>query len=133
MADLSGDIRLAVDSGEVAVGANSVIASVNNGSSKLVVLAESGEKELHAEIRHLANLAGLKIVIFKGNPVELGAVCGKPFSVSAVSIIDPGNSSILQSDYSDQATKDKKQEHKQVAEEENGKEEKENEEMRKEE
>ncbi|MCL4411212.1 50S ribosomal protein L30e, partial [Candidatus Marsarchaeota archaeon] len=30
-----------------------------------------------------------------GNPIELGAVCGKPYSVSTLAIIEAGNSNIL--------------------------------------
>ena len=32
---------------------------------------------------------------FPGNNFELGAACGKPFPVSALSILDPGESDIL--------------------------------------
>ena len=100
MANLSGDIRLAVDSGKVAIGANNVIASISKGDAKLVVLSLRGKPELHADIVHLAKLSGLKIINFKGSPVDLGAVCGKPFSVSTISVINPGNSGILENDYS---------------------------------
>jgi large subunit ribosomal protein L30e len=32
---------------------------------------------------------------FEGNNMELGALCGKPFSVSALAVIDKGTSNIL--------------------------------------
>ena len=37
----------------------------------------------------------VKIHIYSGNNMELGALCGKPFSVSALAIIDKGTSNIL--------------------------------------
>jgi large subunit ribosomal protein L30e len=100
MADLARDIRLAVDSGEVAIGAESVISSIKGSTSKLVILASLGKKELYDDITHLAKLSEVKIMLFSGNSMDLGTVCGKPFSVSALSIIKPGNSNILTADYS---------------------------------
>ncbi|MGC8622694.1 MAG: 50S ribosomal protein L30e [Candidatus Micrarchaeia archaeon] len=102
MTDLSGDIRLAVDSGKVAIGANSVIASITTGTAKLVVLSPKGKQDPYNDILHLAKLSELRIIKFEGNPIELGAVCGKPFPVSAIAIINPGNSNILNEDYSKQ-------------------------------
>ena len=39
--------------------------------------------------------ANVKVHIYDGNNMELGALCGKPFSVSALAIIDKGSSNIL--------------------------------------
>ena len=38
---------------------------------------------------------GVKVHIYEGNNMELGALCGKPFSVSALAVIDKGTSNIL--------------------------------------
>jgi len=95
MADLAIDIRLAVDSGTTALGMNSVLDSIKNSSAKLVVVAANAKKELKQDVMHLAKLASVNVINFEGTPVELGAVCGKSFSVAVVSIIEPGNSSIL--------------------------------------
>ncbi len=100
MADLSRDIRLAVDSGEVAIGAESVMHSIKNGTSKLVIVASAGKKELSEDIVHMAKLSDIKVTVFDGNSMDLGTVCGKPFSVSALSILSAGNSDILKADYS---------------------------------
>ncbi|MCL4389168.1 MAG: 50S ribosomal protein L30e [Candidatus Marsarchaeota archaeon] len=99
MAEISNDIRLAVDSGETAIGLKSVINSIKDGSAKLIIMASKNKKENASDITHIAGLAGIKMINFEGNPAELGAVCGKPFSVSTLSIIEPGNSNILKSDY----------------------------------
>ncbi|MCL5412428.1 MAG: 50S ribosomal protein L30e [Candidatus Marsarchaeota archaeon] len=96
MPDLAGDIRLAVDSGKTALGFNSAIDSIRNSTAKLVIVASSGDQDSIREILHTAKIANVNVVKFEGNPVNLGAVCGKPFSVSVLSIIEPGNSSILE-------------------------------------
>lgn len=95
MADLANDIRLAVDSGKTALGLNTVIQSIKDNSAKLVIVAQKNKESNLQDIVHIAGIAGIKILKFDGNPVELGAVCGKPFSVSTLSVIEPGHSNIL--------------------------------------
>ncbi len=95
MADLANDIRLAVDSGKTAVGMKTVTESIKESTAKLVIVASKNKESNLQDITHIASIAGIKIIKFEGNPVELGAVCGKPFSISALSIIEPGNSNIL--------------------------------------
>ncbi|EQD64231.1 50S ribosomal protein L30e [mine drainage metagenome] len=97
MADITNDIRLAVESGKTALGRRSVTKSIRSNQSKLVVVASINNKENALDIEHIASLANIKVVKFEGNAVELGAVCGKPFSVAFISVIEPGNSKILES------------------------------------
>ena len=84
MADLSTNIRLAVDSGEVALGVNKVMDSIKGNSAKLVVAASTNKREILEDMRHVTKIANVKLVMFDGNSMELGAVCGKPFSVSGL-------------------------------------------------
>lgn len=35
------------------------------------------------------------VYIYKGNNLELGSLCGKPFGVSALAVIDEGKSNIV--------------------------------------
>jgi large subunit ribosomal protein L30e len=96
MADLSTNIRLAVDSGKVAMGARGVVSTIKKNTSKMIITAANGRGDTVSDIAHLSKIANIKLVKFEGNSIELGAVCGKPYSVSALSIIDPGNSKILE-------------------------------------
>ncbi|MGC8495682.1 MAG: 50S ribosomal protein L30e [Candidatus Micrarchaeia archaeon] len=95
MVELNNGIRLAVDSGKVAIGANKVVDSIKANEAKLVVVAKKGDKVIIEDITHMAKISDIKVVEFDGDSMQLGAVCGKPFSVSALSIIEQGNSSIL--------------------------------------
>jgi len=95
MADISRDIRLAVDSGKVALGVNSASKSILDGSSKLVVVASKNKGDRLGDIMHIAKLSEIKVKVFEGTPMDLGVLCGKPFSVSVLSVIDKGNSNIL--------------------------------------
>jgi large subunit ribosomal protein L30e len=99
MADLANDIRLAVDSGKAAIGIRKATDSIANGTAKLVVVASVNKKDRINDIEHSAKLADARVILFKGNPMELGVVCGKPFSVSVLSITEPGSSNILNEKY----------------------------------
>lgn len=104
MADLSTNIRLAVDSGKVALGINKAMDSLKQNSSKLLIAASKGKSADLQDIMHVAKISGVKLVLFEGNSMELGAICGKPFSVSVLSIIEPGNSKILEETEEQKAT-----------------------------
>ena len=95
MANISGSIRLAVDSGDVALGIRSALAAIKNNTAKLIIVASENKKGRIGDIEHLAKLANLRVYKFEGNSMNLGAVCGKPYSVSVLAIIDAGNSNLL--------------------------------------
>ncbi len=95
MADLTNNIRLAVDSGKTAIGINSVLDSIKENSAKLIIITSKSKPEELQEIAHLAKVADIEVIKFDGDSMRLGAVCGKPYSVAAISIIEAGNSEIL--------------------------------------
>lgn len=95
MADLNVDIRLAVDSGETALGENKAVEAIRKNSAKVVVVASKNKNETVQDVMHMAKLSNIKVLVFEGTSMELGSVCGKPYSVSVLSVIEPGNSNIL--------------------------------------
>ncbi len=96
MADLANNIRLAVDSGKVALGVNKVMDSIKKNDAKLVVVAAKNRQDILEDLQHISKVSSIKTVVFNGNSMELGAICGKPYSVSALSIIEEGHSKILE-------------------------------------
>ncbi len=99
LADLSNDVRLAVDTGKVSLGYREVIKAVNANSAKVVVVAVNGKRSIVDDINHICKIAGVKLVVFKGGSLELGTVCGKPYSINSLAVIDAGNSSIATEQY----------------------------------
>lgn len=98
MADLTNDIRLAVDTGKTKVGFNKVVDSIKDNTAKLVVLAKVNDSTILDDIKHLTKVSDIKLLLYDGNSMELGALCGKPFSVSVLSVIEAGSSGILKDD-----------------------------------
>ncbi len=96
MADLANNIRLAVDSGKVALGVNKVLDTIKENNAKLIIMASKNRKDILDDVQHLSKVSNIKTIMFDGNSMELGAVCGKPYSVSVLSVIEEGHSRILE-------------------------------------
>jgi large subunit ribosomal protein L30e len=45
--------------------------------------------------KSLSSREGLFLYTFEGSSVQLGKACGKPFMVSALAVVDPGESDLL--------------------------------------
>ena len=92
---LNQPIASAVSTGECKIGAKSSIDAIKKGMAKLVVVAANCPKNEYADIERYAQLSGIKVQIFEGTSWDLGETVGKPFMVSAIAIIKPGDSKIL--------------------------------------
>lgn len=95
MADIGKDIRLAVDTGKVVLGARELMKAVSGKKAKLVVVASKGKADTVSDILHVCKIAEIKTIKFEGNSMDLGAVCGRPYSVNGLAVIEAGNSNIL--------------------------------------
>lgn len=100
MSDINSDLRLVIDTGRVAFGSREVMRTISDSSARAVVVAEGGKKDIIGDILHMCGVSGIKVIRFKGNSVDLGTLCGRPFAVNAFTILEPGNSAILKEEYS---------------------------------
>jgi len=95
MIDLDKAIATTVKTGRVMFGANNAIKSAKLGRAKLILVASNCPRNIMADIAYYANLSGVTVIIYKGSSIDLGMTCGKPFTVSALTIREPGDSDIL--------------------------------------
>ena len=95
MIDINKAIASAVETGKVWFGANNAIKNVKVGKAKLVVLAENCPENIRGDIEYYCKFSKIPMIIYKGTSLDLGAVCGKPFMVSTLTIREPGDSDIL--------------------------------------
>ncbi len=93
---LARAIRQCVDSGKVEFGTNSGVKKALSGHAKLFVLASNCPKEVSQDILRFSKLSGVPAVKFEGTSVELGTIAGRPHSVAVISVIDIGNSGIME-------------------------------------
>jgi large subunit ribosomal protein L30e len=93
--DINRSIRVAVDTGSVILGTKKVLKNIKHGEGKLVIVAENCIKDVSEDINYYAKLSDIPVHTHESISLELGAICGKPFPVSALVVIEPGNSTIL--------------------------------------
>lgn len=87
--DIERNLKIAINTGKVLFGVNEAEKAIKKRSAKMIVISSSCPSEFLREQKKA------KVLEFSGDNVALGALCGKPFSVSAVAIVDPGESNIL--------------------------------------
>jgi large subunit ribosomal protein L30e len=93
--DISKAIRMCVDTGKVSLGMSGVKKKVLNGQGKLVILASNVSLDDFADLQKYAKISDMKILKVSEDSRSLGALCGKPFVVSALVVLETGDSPIL--------------------------------------
>jgi large subunit ribosomal protein L30e len=93
--DIDKAITSAVKTGKVSFGACSAVQSAQTGKAKLIILASNCPKDVRGDVEHYSKLSNVPLMVHKGTSLDLAAVCGRPFSVSALSIREAGDSEIL--------------------------------------
>lgn len=95
MTDILTELRRAVDTGKTDFGSKSALMHAKKGDTKAIVYAQNTPIAVKEKLIHYSELSKIKTVQVEKTSKELGEVCGKPFTVSAVSIQDAGHSSVL--------------------------------------
>jgi large subunit ribosomal protein L30e len=87
--DIMSALKSAVTTGKVLYGADQARKAIRGGTAKMLVVAAN------CPDREIAEGKGVRILRFEGSGIDLGAACGKPFNVSVLAILDPGESAIM--------------------------------------
>lgn len=94
-ADITRELQTVLRTGKAKLGHRSTLKAIISGQAKLVILAKNAPLDIAEEIKYYASLAQIPVYVFNGSSRELGAACNKPFLISSIAVIDPGESSIL--------------------------------------
>lgn len=96
MLDVDKAVASAVKTGKVVVGAREAVRSLKNGKARLVVLTSDSPPQLREDLEYYGKLSNIPVVIYKGNSIDLGVVCGEQFPVASLTVKEPGDSDILE-------------------------------------
>jgi len=88
--DITRALKAAATSGDVRIGLAETKKSLAKGEAKMIVVAKNCP-----ERNELSAAKGVRVLEFSGSNIELGAACGKPYPISALAIVSPGESNIL--------------------------------------
>ncbi|NYT05769.1 MAG: 50S ribosomal protein L30e [Methanomicrobiales archaeon] len=90
--DFETSLRRAIKSGTVSIGQNSTKACIEEGKAQLVVIAQNCPAEFTEFLKTQEDVTSHQ---YTGSSMQLGKACGKPFMVSALAVIEAGDSDIL--------------------------------------
>ena len=88
--DIDNALKLAVADGKVVIGAREVERCLEKKKARAVIYSSNAPAA-----DHYSRLRSVKTHKYSGGSTELGAACGKPFSVSVVAITDEGAAALL--------------------------------------
>tara|TARA_Y100000748_G_scaffold296192_1_gene288710 strand:+ start:292 stop:609 length:318 start_codon:yes stop_codon:yes gene_type:complete len=91
--DLARQLKQGISTGTVLFGQRQTISACNKGDARLVLVAANCPED------YISNLTTSHpdITVHRVSIVnrQLGAACAKPFPVSALCVVDPGQSDLL--------------------------------------
>ncbi|MHC1635865.1 MAG: 50S ribosomal protein L30e [Candidatus Methanospirareceae archaeon] len=97
LVEISGinrELREAMKTGKVKIGSRETIKAIKKKEAKIVIYSSNCPEEIKKEFMNVDE--DVIVYEYPANSVELGLVCGKPYSVASLCIIDVGTSEILQ-------------------------------------
>ena len=89
--DFNASLRKAVKTGTVFLGRNRTRECIDEGKARLVVVAENSPES----VKNMVSGIDIPVYVYEGSSVQLGKACGMPYVVSALAVVEPGESDIL--------------------------------------
>ncbi|HOI59150.1 MULTISPECIES: 50S ribosomal protein L30e [unclassified Methanoculleus] len=89
--DFNASLRKAVKTGTVFLGQNKTQECIEEGKAKLVVVAKNSPES----VKNIVKEIDIPVYVYEGSSVQLGKACGMPYVVSALAVVEPGESDIL--------------------------------------
>jgi len=89
------ELKLLLKTGKVIFGSKRTLKSVKLGKVKLVIIASTLRSDLKEDLKYYARIGNIPIYEYPGSGWDLGKLCGKPFMISTIGVIDTGESKIL--------------------------------------
>jgi len=93
--DIGREIRKAAETGRVLFGTKKAVQSLKTGEAKLIIMASNIPQKTREDIGYYSSLSSIRTHTYDGSGVELGTACGKPYIISVVTVISPGESNLL--------------------------------------
>jgi large subunit ribosomal protein L30e len=96
MVDANKEIRRAVDTGKVAFGFKQCQKELAKGNGELIIISTNMNPSEKEKLKYIAEIGEKAIFDYDKTGLVLGSVCGKPFVVSAMIVLDKGKSKVTE-------------------------------------
>jgi len=93
--DIREHIGKVVKTGKYILGSKETISNLLVGNPKIVILSDKCPINLKERILYYSRLSEVPCIVVKEGSFDLGAACGKPFPVSAFTVLKEGESNIM--------------------------------------
>jgi large subunit ribosomal protein L30e len=90
--DINKALKTAVTTGKVLFGFDQTMKAISAKKAKLIIVSSNCPDK---QINQIKENKEIPYHRFGGTNIELGSACGKPFSVSVLSVLNEGESEIL--------------------------------------
>ncbi|MET1128159.1 MAG: 50S ribosomal protein L30e [Thermoproteota archaeon] len=94
--EIERELVNALKTGKVILGTRKTLKYLKLGKAKAVIVAANAPPDVKSDISYYASLGKIPVYVYPGTSSELGAVCGKPFTVASLAILDPGTSRVVE-------------------------------------
>ncbi len=88
-------LKLAIETGKVVIGSKKTLENLKRGKIKALIIAKNCPERIKKDFKWYAKLTKTLVYLFNGTSMDLGAACGRGHVISALGIMDPGVSDIL--------------------------------------
>jgi len=88
------ELQVIAKTGKMVFGSKSAIKNAKLGKAKMIIISSTIPEDIKADIQYYSKLSRIPVIEFKGSSWDLGAVCGKPYMISAISVLDFGESEL---------------------------------------
>jgi large subunit ribosomal protein L30e len=95
MIDVNKAIATTAKTGKIQIGASSALKSIKAKKARLIIVASNCPNSIREDVEYYCKLSEIPVSFYNGSSSDLGAVCGKPFEVSVLTVREEGDSNIL--------------------------------------
>jgi len=92
--DIARQLKQGINTGDIVFGPRQTSSECSKGSAQMALVAANCPESFIDELRNSHPSVPVHQVTLVNR--QLGAACGKPFPVSSLCILDPGQSDLLQ-------------------------------------
>jgi len=93
--DANKEIRRVVDTGKVVFGYKECTKKLLAGQGEMIIISKNMPKNDKETIKQISHIESKKFYEYPDNGLVLGSVCGKPFVISAMLVLEVGKSKVL--------------------------------------
>lgn len=94
--DIKRQLNNALETGNVLMGTNKAVDSLLYAEPKLIVISKKCPKKQKESIMYYSGLAGVGVEVLNESAVELGSSFGRSHPVNVLTVLDEGDSTILE-------------------------------------